>query len=331
MLNIHLNGEVTLTPDFKAIQQRIAERREKERRCKYGLEEIKCNVYLGHCNSQDEVKPISRFGRCPFSFSDCCPCRRKRKETGLMKKNFDIDNRTFRKMQSAAHYLVKKFAFSTIFFTLTFPQFIKYLTPNEANRLFSKFVENLRRRHGINAYIAVRENGTKFGRLHFHCAVNMPFISFSYLNDYWCNIISDYCKYAPNALQTDPKNKVIKNPVRAMYYLAKYFSKSHGQKSESRIVFISNNLLKSTYDDYINKETGEVFTKTVSNIKRSFNYSQEPAKNLFKRYPSFVVTYESEYTTGLKIANSKDFKAFCNEFLYNVFDLPADNKPMLMG
>lgn len=116
-----------------------------------------------------------------------------------------------------------------------------------------------------------------------------------------------------------------------MFYVAKYFSKSGATKSESRIVFISKNLLTTKYVDYTDRKTGTKYYKTVSNIKKTFNYSELPINSLFDKYPSLVVTYQSDYTTGFKIANSKDFTAFCNEFLYYIFDLPGNNNAMLTG
>lgn len=331
MLNVHLNGEVVLTPDFINIRNRIKERYEAQGRCKYGMEEIKCNVYYNHCQEQKETKPLSKFGRCPFAFSNCCPLHQARKTNGLMKKNYGIDSRMFRKMQSASHYLIKSSEHKTLFLTLTFPPFIKDLKPNEANKLFSKFIHNLRKRHGVYGYIAVRETGFKFRRLHFHLCISMPFVSFSYLNCYWCHVIRHYCKFAFNAVQVDPKNKFIKNPVDAMFYVSKYFSKSGATKSESRVVFISNNLLSENYIDFIDNKTGEILYKRSSKIKRKFNYSETPINDFFKKYPKLVITYKSDYATGFKIATTEDFNLFCNEFLYEIFDLPNKSQPLLTG
>ena len=330
MLNIHLNGEVVLTPDFANIQKRKMERYEHERRCKYGMEEIKCSTWYNLCMTNGETKPISEFGRCPLSCLERCPMHVRRKETGLMKKNYSIDSRMYRKMQSVSHYLFKKFDCKPLFVTLTFPPFIKHLYPYEANKLFSKFIANLRKRHGINGYVAVRENGTKFGRLHFHLVVSMPFVSFSYLNCYWCWTIRDYCKFAFNAFQVDPETKFIKNPVRAMFYVSKYFSKT-SVKSESRVVFISKNLLSEKYIDCYDRKTGQAFYKKISKIKKTYNYSELPVNDFFDKYPSLVVTYQNDYTTGFKIANSKDFSNFCTDFLYKIFDLPDRNNDLLLS
>lgn len=117
-----------------------------------------------------------------------------------------------------------------------------------------------------------------------------------------------------------------------MFYVTKYFAKSKNIKqSESRVYFISNNLLSEKFTDAVNRKTGEVQYKRISNIKRTYNYSEMPINNLFEKYPSLVVTYQNEYTTGFKIATTKDFNLFCKDFLYKIFHLPDDNKSMLTG
>jgi hypothetical protein len=116
-----------------------------------------------------------------------------------------------------------------------------------------------------------------------------------------------------------------------MFYVAKYFSKTGSIKSESRVVFISQNLLDTKFVDYYDKTTGKKTYKKISNIKRSFNRYEHPINDFFDKYPSFVVTYQSEYATGLKLATTKDFIQFCDEFLYNIFDLPSKSPGLITG
>jgi hypothetical protein len=256
----------------------------------------------------------------------------KRRETGLMKKNFKIDHLTYRKISSASHYLIKKSNYKTLFLTLTFPQFKKYLSDNEANKLFSKFIENLRRRHNCEGYIAVRENGAKFGRVHFHLLLSIDFVSFPGLNSYWCDIISDYCEFAKNAVQTDPKTKFINNPTRAMRYVCKYFSKSKGTISESRVIFVSNNLLSRKEVDYYDDIKKEFIYKRVSNIKQSFSNENNEfftVNDLFDKYTSLSVCGTSDYTTAFRFESKVEFEQFCNEYLYKIFGLFNEKNQML--
>jgi len=56
-----------------------------------------------------------------------------------------------------------------------------------------------------------------------------------------------------------------------------------------------------------------------------------PVNTFFDRFPSLVVTYQNEYTTGFKLATTKDFKQFCTDFLYPLFQLPDKNQEFLTG
>jgi hypothetical protein len=306
MLNVHLNGDLVRCPDTREIFKRIAERNLKECRCKYGMEEIKCPAWYQFCKNKDEVKLISQFGRCYLSGCDQCPAWHKRKTSGLKKKNFEITNNTYRKLSSSAHYLVKKHKFP-LFITLTFPPFKKYVNDKEINKYFSRFIENLRARHACHGYIAVREFGHKNNRVHFHLLLAMDYISYTRLNNIWCGCISDICSFAKNAVTSDPKTRFIKNPVRAMRYVCKYFSKSKGKPSESRLVFLSENVLikHKTFDN----SNCEFFT----------------INDLFEKYNSLTVCQSSDYTTAFRIEDPAQFSQFCNEYLYKIFNLSDQN------
>ena len=345
MLNIHLNGELVRCPDIKAIHLRRAEQSGVLCRCKYGRIESQCQNWLGYMKQQTahaaaQVGQYNKLsstigGRCMLSGSEHCEHFRFRVNIGNMKKNYCTDDIVYRKIASASHYLIKSNQENkNIFFTLTFPPFHKYLSNNEANKLFSQFFENLRRRRGIHGYVAVRENGTKRGRLHYHCLVNMPYVSFRDLNDYWCSVISDYCNYSANALQTDRHNRIVHDATGAMRYVCKYFTKSRGQKSESRLVFISNNLLSKRVRWGWDPETGEEITYRQSNIKRRFNcekkYQFLTVNDLLNEF-RFQYKQTSDYTTRFRITYHKEFSRFCDEYLYKIFDLSGSDTDLLTG
>lgn len=334
MLNLHLNGDIVRCPDIANIQRRLIEQRLQQCRCKYGMEEIKCHAWINHCNNQPDIKPISQFGRCFLSCSESCPMRTERKINGLKTKNYKIDNVVYRKISSASHLLVKTSEYKTLFLTLTFPKFKTHVTLKEINRYFSKFMENLRKNYDCTGYIAVREHGSKNNRIHFHLLVSLPFIPFPILNTVWCNTIDDICEYSPNAVQTDPKTKFINNPIRAMRYVCKYFSKAKGQLSESRLVFISNNLLSEEIKtNYVNFDTGEITidVKRVSRIKKQFPVCNIPYNDLLKKYKSVKVTQTSDYTTAFRITDKLEFERFCTDYLYILFRLPDDSKQLITG
>lgn len=316
-------------PDTRTIQRRLIEQRLAQARCKYGMEEIKCSAWYNFCKEKEDIKPISCFERCYLSGSDVCPLHVERKMNGLKVKSFTIDNKKYRQLSSTAHYQIKKFNNNPLFLTLTFPPFKKYCNDKEINKLFSKFMEKIRRRHNCKSYIGVREFGSKNNRVHFHILISIDFIAFPLLNRLWCNTISDYCDFAPNAIQSDPKTRFIRNPVRAMRYVCKYFSKSKGKTSESRLVFISNNLLsEKIFSGYYDTSTGEAIEKRVSVIKKNFgdcNYEYFTVNDLLNKYKSISVCHSSDFTTAFRINDKLEFEQFCNDYLYKIFNLGNKN------
>jgi hypothetical protein len=307
MLNVHLNGDIVRCPDIREILLRKAEENFKHSICKYGTKETDCPAWITYCNNRNEIKPISQFGRCFLCGSEICPKHIDRHYLGSMAKTYKIDSSKYRKISSSAHYLVKVSDYKTLFITLTFPPFKRYVNDKEINRYFSRFVENLRKRYNCSGYIAVREHGSKNNRVHFHLLISIPFISFNRLNHIWCNTISDICHYSQNALQSDKKTLFITNPQRAMRYVCKYFAKCKGQTSESRIIFISDNVnIKHKFYG-----PGDIVPFTIA--------------ELFEKYNSITVCNASDYTTCFRFNASEEFESFCNNYLYPIFKLSPEN------
>ena len=297
MLNIHLNGDIVRCPDIAAIKRRIQESNEAERRCKYGIIEWKCDRWKEYVMLQPGVKKFSECGRCVFAYNESCPMHKKRVEFGKKEKKFKIDNQVYRKLTSSAHYLVKESDKKTLFITLTFPKFKKKVSYNEINEYFSRFVENLRKNYHCGGYIAVREFGKKTHRVHFHLLITIPFVPFTRLNDTWCNTIAGICHYSKNALTTDKKTLFIRDPVRALKYVCKYFAKAKGQVNKSRLVFMSNNIIQKP--------------------KQFYNSVDE----ILSGYKSIYILQTSDYTTRFRVTDLKEFQRFCNNFLYPFFEL----------
>lgn len=297
MINIHLNGDIVRCPDMREIQARAAEVRDLHRICKYNIHESSCQAW------QIAVRTHKYCGRCCLAGCDSCPGHQIRTKLGKKEKQFKIDNQVYRKISSAAHYLVKESNNKVLFLTLTFPKFKKKVTYNETNKCFSKFVENLRTNYDCQGYIAVREFGEKSHRVHYHLLCSIPFIPFPVLNNAWCNAIKDISSYSKNALQTDPKTVFIKNPVRALRYVCKYFAKAKGQAHKSRLVFISNNIIQQPRE----------FPRDINFRDVLINYG-------------FTVTQTSDYTTLFRVNDPYEFNQFCKAFLYPFFEL-SDKKP----
>jgi hypothetical protein len=304
MINVHLNGEIIRCPDIATIKKRIAERNEAEHRCKYGMIEYHCSAWQKFVSNLPGIKLFSNYGRCSLAGSENCPGCLKRIEAGNEKKTFKIDHSIYRKLTSSAHYLVNESKTKTLFITLTFPPFRKKHKLTKKifedvilNQRFSRFVENLRSHYDCKGYIAVRERGEKGNRIHYHLLISLPFISFSSLNATWCNTIKDICCFSKNALTSEKKTLFIRNPVRALKYVCKYFSKCKGQSNDSRLVFISNNILT-----------------------RHKILTDNPVE-LLKNYKSIYIEQTSDYTTRFTITDYKEFSRFCALFLYPLFEL----------
>lgn len=297
MINIHLNGDIVRCPDIAAIQSRAKEIREAHFICCYNIHEETCSIWQNSLKIYQNIKQNNCAGYCSMAGSDICPGHILRSNIARKKKTFKIDNTIYRKMASSAHYLQKESKSNKLFITLTFPKFKKKVSDNETNNYFSRFVENLRTNYDCGGYIGAREFGKKNHRVHYHLFLSIPFVPFPVLNAAWCNCIQDICYFSNNAIQTDPKTRFISNPARAMRYVCKYFAKCKGQESDSRMIFISNNIIQKA----------KKCTDSVEDI--------------LKGYKSIYIQQTSDYSTCFRITDSKEFNRFCNNFLYPFFEL----------
>jgi hypothetical protein len=304
MINIHLNGDIIRCPDISEIKKRLNEVRDSHNICRYNMHEDNCEAWQQSLINWQSVKRNSNCGRCMLGGSISCPGHLRQTETGKKEKSFKIDNVNYRKLSSSAHYLVKKSVYKTLFITLSFPKFKTKYNESQINQCFSKFMENLRANYNCTGYVAVRERGRINNRYHFHLLCSIPFTDFAILNSAWCSAISDICHYSKNAVTSDKKTLFIRNPGRALRYVCKYFAKSKGQYSQSRIIFISNNLVKRPVKCYSNPI------------------------DFLKGYKSIQISQTSEWSTAYRITDTKEFDRFCNEFLYELFDIYTSNSEL---
>lgn len=318
MNNIHLNGEIVRCPDIAAIKARNEENRNAHHICPYGVYERDCPTWKESITVWHNFNGI--IPRCMIAHSIMCPGYRDRKKLGEEKKNYKIDQSVKRKLTSTAMYLYNESNSATIFLTLTFPEFknSEYLSLlllnesrrntllNEVNKCFSKFVHNLRENYGCEGYAAVREFGAMSNRIHFHLLCAIPFVPFNIINRAWCSAISDISIFAKNAVTSDPETRLIKNnPSHAIRYISKYFSKAVGQRSGTRLVFISNNILQHP------------------------KHMDAPLESLLDKYKFDYMRQTSEYTTCYRITDEKEFNRFCKDFLYPFFELSVKKRQSL--
>lgn len=167
-------------------------------------------------------------------------------KAGKTAKSFYIDNRHYRKIASSSVRLWKKRRNKVIFLTLTFPEDI---TEHEANRCFSKFIDNLKHNYGLHSYIAVKEL-TKIGRPHFHCIFDIPFFAVRQVNEAWTKTFQQFMPGSANALRLgSPKHgTIVKNSSRLVKYICKYTAKVRGSKYKTRCIFVSHNITSQPID-----------------------------------------------------------------------------------
>jgi len=177
-----------------------------------------------------------------------CPRRVYLKDCGNKKKQFGITNKHYRDLANRMAYLKENAQNKVLFITLTFGEFKNGndITEQQANECFSNFVDRLKKEYSRGNYIAVRERGDNYTkRLHFHCAIELPFVPFRDLNDLWNSCIQRFCNYSGRALYTDKDARFIRTTAGAVRYMCKYISKSIGQRSDTRIIFVSKEVAQA--------------------------------------------------------------------------------------
>ena len=309
MINLHLNGDIVRCPDVQDSKRKVRERYEANHKCIFGVKECDCpvrNIYQlrnrivntrcdCHLQSCKEYKEVTDNGILWRMY--VCPKMRLQYIHSLKKKSYYISSQVYRKMASAAHDLIKSTRYKTLFLTLTFPKFKKVPNEQETNQCFSRFTENLRKNYGCTGYVGVREYGKTTHRLHFHIIMSIPYHSFVTLNAAWCHAIQDFCDFSPVALRTTKRSLYIKTPIKAIRYFCKYFSKTKYTRSDTKLYFISNNLIKNPIKIY-----------------------NTDVRTILKDYKGIYIQQTSDYSTCFRITNERSFMSYCNEYLYEAFE-----------
>lgn len=130
--------------------------------------------------------------------------------------------------------------------------------PNEEKvrqAMYKKFVKNVSANYNVSGYIAVKEKGEKYGRLHYHIILRMPFVDYKKLNNCLNEIHKNFGFDGSNNLFTTNSKRrrnIIKNVEHVFRYVTKYVSKNN-DTFEKRCYFISD----SVKSDAIKVETLE--------------------------------------------------------------------------
>ena len=168
----------------------------------------------------------------------------KVRANGKVKKQYYISSARYRVITSSAINLFRNRKYQVVFLTLTFPGKIDHA---DANRCFSKYIDNLTTNYKLNGYVAVHEYTIK-GNSHYHLLADLPYIQIYQLNRAWNYSISDFCPGSLNSVRL-PKGKnkgVVKNFERCVKYCCKYFTK--GRRHFEGVYYLQN-ILKG-YDEF---------------------------------------------------------------------------------
>lgn len=330
MINVHFNGDIIRCPDIAAIYQHNEKLRDDKFICPFGVHQFYCRTWLLYCRKNSKSIHTRLSVHCPLhkkikiNGKDLYICRkaRERANNGKKQKHFRIDNNNYRKIASAAHHLVKTSPYKSLFLLLTFPPwksgFNPYKNENVLNECFSRFMDNLRQNYNCAGYLAARELGDVTRRYHYHLVCSIPFVPFADLNRSWCAAISDICETSQNALMSRKENRIIQrlnSPSRAVRYICKYISKCKNQASKSRILFMSNNLLKKPMP--VRNEENKLYDHTGIMDVQTY----------LMRFKSLKVTKLNDYCTAFRIDSNEEFDQVCQELIYPLFYI-QDQKPI---
>ena len=135
-----------------------------------------------------------------------------------------------------------------IFLTFTFPCAV---TERESNKIFSTFIDNMKKTYKLKRYVCIKEFQTKNkiykNNPHFHGIFDFPFAHILDINRSFCNSVGNYFKvdfsHVTNAVQL-PKHPdfsaVVSNPEHIARYLGLYLSKGYKTEYKERFIFMSN-------------------------------------------------------------------------------------------
>lgn len=255
---------------------------------------------------EDGTITITPLHKHTGNLSELAKAERQKRltEIGNIKKTFRFSSPEKRRVKSSAIRLWHTKQNSIKWFTLTFSKPVGEI---DANKCLSKFLDNLTKNYHAKNHVIVREHENKAGEyfLHFHCLIDIPFVSFAKLNNSWCNACRGFCPYSVNML-TSGKKKIIENIQGLVGYITKYISKSKDIESETRIYFISHNTESKpaiiNFNNYVYLTTSfECFTVVKDHFTITF------LKNFAYLPEMFLIKHEKKQKKPDKIVKIPDY------------------------
>lgn len=247
MVTLHLAGDIVTCPDHAKNYALRQKRYFREDKCRYGVTVWQCEAARKFKLAVTPAAGRVNTHSCYLHKSKLCPKFKLYRDFGKKEKSFKMTSAHYRRLADRAAWLKENQKHNLLFITLTFGNWKrKEITDENANKCFSKFMENLKKNYGRGNYIAVREHSTEnTKRVHYHCIIDMPFVDFTSVNNAWNSAISDFCHYSRNAFTTDRDARYIKSTTAAVRYICKYISKARTEVATSRIIFCSRQITEA--------------------------------------------------------------------------------------
>lgn len=260
MVTLTHSGDIVTTPNHAENYKRRIRNYNIEGKCRYGVLIHTCKPCIDFKMKVQGINKIP-LHECYLSHSPDCPKYFRNYIDGTKKKTYKIKNTTYKTISARAAYLKDNAKNKVLFLTLTFGEWKQNeITEEDANKSFSKFIENLKHK-GRGNYIAVRERGGQYTkRLHYHFICDLPFIPFAALCRAWNSAISDFCHPSARSVTSDPEARFIKSTVSAVRYICKYISKARNIENNTRVFFCSRDLAQAE----IKKEFDNSFRDVLS-------------------------------------------------------------------
>lgn len=313
MQTLHYGCAIVRHPDTSALYRERMNYYSEKNKCRYGVTVWTCPdaVKYARENTREGVK-VS-IDNCPLSNCGLCDNYCSQVMYGTRKKTYGITNRIKNEIIDRGAWLYQNADNKLVFATLTVPPFIKKLskheTETELNKAFSRFIENLRgETYKCTHYIAVREGDGINKRYHYHVIMDIPFIDFRRINIAWVHSLDGICEYSPNAFTTDRDARTIKSISSASRYIAKYVSKSIGDRHDTRVYFTDRDTARAV----ITTEIFEDITVLKSNYPTLEGY----------RFNDYVVRYS--------VKDRKVSDRFFNDIVKTFFDSTSDGSELII-
>ena len=320
VVTVHYNNTLIVHPDTRQSFEKKLQNNLALNRCRFGINCYECKNFIEY---ETDLQTLSGKPR-KIEAKDCqlykhkdlkefCPGLRKQKECGTQEKTFAIDFKTYNQIADRTAHMYHNRQNKLIFVVLSLPPLKKDINGKELNEAFSRFIENLRRNYHLRHYLCVREGDGLDTRYHYHCILDIRYVSFVRLNAAWNSAISDFCEFSKCAFRTKPKSYFIRDIAGAISYISKYVSKTIGEKSDSRIFFCDRETasawVKQRFDndiDELKDNFKSIRRKILNDYVCRFTFQSKKDQNNFF-HTVVKILFNSDWTTkGMTVYTDKD-------------------------